>query len=58
MRGARMSTVALIRCKRCGTPYHFSKSTASLKLTYCNALCERADLGFTIEALLKAQRDA
>ena len=53
-----MSTVALIRCKRCGTPYHFSKSTASLKLTYCNALCERADLGFTIEALLKAQRDA
>ena len=39
------------RCKRCLTIYHPEKSTSSLRLTYCNTLCERADLGFTMEAL-------
>jgi hypothetical protein len=26
--------------------------SGSLKMTYCGSLCERADMGFTIEALL------
>jgi hypothetical protein len=26
--------------------------SSSLKMTYCGSLCERADLGFTIETLL------
>jgi hypothetical protein len=27
-----------------------------MKMTYCGSLCERADLGFTLEALLHASR--
>lgn len=38
---------------RCGIAYDWRRSTSrSLKMTYCNSLCEAADLGFTIEALL------
>lgn len=41
-------------CKRCGLRYDWRKSPSSnLKMTYCGSLCERADLGFTIEGLLK-----
>ncbi len=41
------------RCTRCGVPYDWRRSTSrSLKMTYCGSLCERADLGFTIEALI------
>lgn len=40
-------------CTRCAVAYDWRRSTSrSLKMTYCNALCEAADLGFTIEALL------
>lgn len=40
-------------CERCGVPYDWRRSPSrSLKMTYCGSLCERADLGFTIEALL------
>jgi len=42
------------RCGRCGQRYDWRKSPSStLKMTYCSSLCERADLGFTLEALLK-----
>lgn len=45
-------------CKRCGLRYDWRRSpSSSLKMTYCGSLCEQADLGFTIEALLRVQRD-
>jgi hypothetical protein len=44
-------------CARCGLRYDWRKSPSStLKMTYCGSLCEKADLGFTLEALLKVQR--
>ncbi len=44
-------------CARCGLRYDWRKSPSStLKMTYCGSLCEKADLGFTLEALLKTQR--
>lgn len=47
-----METTHIKRCARCGVPYDWRRSTsASLKMTYCGSLCERADLGFTIEGL-------
>ena len=40
-------------CKNCRIPYAWRRSpSGSLKMTYCCSLCERSDLGFTIEALL------
>lgn len=40
-------------CRRCGMPYDWRRSASgSLKMTYCGSLCEKADLGFTIETLL------
>lgn len=43
-------------CARCGLRYDWRRSPSSIKMTYCGSLCERADLGFTLEALLKFQR--
>ena len=44
-------------CARCGLRYDWRKSASStLKMTYCSSLCEHADLGFTIEALLRVER--
>lgn len=41
-------------CQRCGAPYDWRRSaSAYLKMTYCGSLCEKADLGFTIETLLR-----
>ena len=40
-------------CQHCSLPYDWRRSpSGSLKMTYCGSLCERADLGFTIEGLL------
>lgn len=40
-------------CGRCGLRYDWRRSpSSSLKMTYCGSLCEKADLGFTIETLL------
>ena len=40
-------------CQHCGLPYDWRRSpSGSLKMTYCCSLCERAELGFTIESLL------
>lgn len=49
-----MSSGAQIRiCRHCGFAYDWRRSpSGSLKMTYCGSLCERADLGFTVEALL------
>lgn len=44
-------------CQRCGLKYDWRRSpSSSLKMTYCGSLCEQADLGFTIEALLHVER--
>jgi hypothetical protein len=40
-------------CARCELRYDWRKSPSSMKMTYCSSLCERADLGFTLEALLR-----
>lgn len=41
-------------CKRCSLSYDWRRSpSSSLKMTYCGSLCEQADLGFTLEALLR-----
>jgi hypothetical protein len=41
-------------CRHCGQAYDWRRSpSSSLKMTYCGTLCEKADLGFTIETLLK-----
>jgi hypothetical protein len=46
-------------CRRCGLRYDWRRSpSSSLKMTYCGSLCEQADLGFTIEALLRYERAA
>lgn len=44
-------------CARCGLRYDWRKSpSTTLKMTYCSSLCEKADLGYTIEALLRYER--
>lgn len=44
-------------CGHCGVRYDWRRSpSSSLKMTYCGSLCERAALGFTIEALLRTER--
>ncbi|MCL4240367.1 MAG: hypothetical protein KJ048_03350 [Dehalococcoidia bacterium] len=44
-------------CQHCGLPYDWRRSpSGSLKMTYCGSLCERAELGFTIEGLLGEMR--
>ena len=44
-------------CARCGLRYDWRKSPSStLKMTYCGAMCEAADLGFTIDALMRVER--
>jgi hypothetical protein len=52
---ATVSAIDHIRtCAHCGLRYDWRRSpSGSLKMTYCSSLCERADLGFTIEALLR-----
>ena len=48
-----METLNIRICQHCGNRYDWRRSpSSSLKMTYCGSLCERADLGFTIETLL------
>lgn len=43
-------------CGHCGNRYDWRRSpSTSLKMTYCGSLCEQADLGFTIDALLHVE---
>ncbi len=51
-----METMHIRVCARCGIRYDWRRSpSSSLKMTYCGSLCERAGLGFTIEALLRVE---
>ncbi len=53
--GAEDQQNHLRTCKRCGLTYDWRRSpSSSLKMTYCGSLCEQGDLGFTLEALLRA----
>ena len=46
-------------CLRCGIRYDWRRSpSSSLKMTYCGTLCEKSELGFTIESLLRAEKAA
>lgn len=49
---------AMLRCTRCELRYVPSKSTSSLRLTYCSFLCELGDLGFSIAGLEHMERQA
>ncbi len=45
------------QCVHCGLRYDWRRSpSTSLKMTYCGSLCEQADLGFTIDALMRMER--
>lgn len=58
MKSTTNPTPNMRTCAHCGVAYDWRRSTSrSLKMTYCNSLCEAADLGFTIEALLSWQAD-
>lgn len=48
-----MNTLAL--CRHCMTPYHPDRSHSGLKLTYCGILCEAANLGFTLDSIIKME---
>ncbi len=51
-----MEATNMRSCQRCGVPYDWRRSPSGfLKMTYCGSLCEKADLGFTIETLLHSQ---
>ena len=48
------NAVVLSACARCGLPYDWRKSSSwTLKMTYCSVLCERGDLGFTLETFFR-----
>ncbi len=50
--GKAMSDMRI--CAHCGLQYNWRRSaSSSLKMTYCGSLCERAELGFTIDYLLR-----
>ena len=54
MNATANATPNIRSCARCGIRYDWRRSpSSSLKMTYCNSLCEMADLGFTLEALLR-----
>jgi len=46
-----MELTRLFRCARCGISYSPSKSTSSLRLTYCSFFCGLGDLGFSMSGL-------
>lgn len=45
----------LSKCQRCQAPYHPHKSTSSLRLTFCNRLCEVAEIGFDMMLWLRME---
>lgn len=45
----------IVSCKRCGLRYDWRRSPSSLRMSYCNSLCEMGDLGFTLEAILRLE---
>ena len=56
--GAEINYAHIRVCARCGIRYDWRKSASStLKMTYCGSLCEKADLGFTLDALIRVTRN-
>ena len=56
MNATAIATQNIRTCTRCNIRYDWRRSaSSSLKMTYCNSLCELADLGFTIEAILRTE---
>lgn len=55
MGSTALHEVTLLRtCARCGVPYDWRKSSSwTLKMTYCTSLCERGDLGFSLETFFR-----
>ncbi len=53
-----MVVSVMVRCARCSVPYDWRKSPAVLRMTYCNDLCERADLGFSLDSVTPTTRKA
>ena len=54
-----MDSSNIRNCEHCGIRYDWRRSpSSSLKMTYCGSLCEKAALGFTLEAMLRMQRPA
>ena len=45
-------TANIRACSRCGLRYDWRRSPSALKMTYCGSLCERGDLGFTLDGLI------
>ncbi len=45
----------LLECQRCKTHYQWERSQSALRLTYCGVLCEQADLGYSIEGLIRSE---
>lgn len=42
-------------CQRCHTTYQWERSQSALRFTYCGVLCERFDLGFSIDGLIQSE---
>jgi len=42
----------LIYCQKCGAPYHWRKSTAELKFTFCGQICQTNVMGGTTKDLI------
>lgn len=45
----------LRECQRCHTQYQWERSQSALRLTYCGVLCEQADLGYSIDGLIRSE---
>lgn len=43
----------LYECKHCKCLYHWKNSRSSLKMSYCNTICEVAGLGFHLSSFEK-----
>lgn len=49
-----LNASGLFSCEHCGSLYFWQKSSSTLKSQFDSFLCEKAALGFAIEALIKA----
>jgi endogenous inhibitor of DNA gyrase (YacG/DUF329 family) len=45
----------LRECQRCNTAYQWERSQSALRFTYCGVLCEQADLGYSIDGLIRSE---
>lgn len=43
----------LLECKRCSIKFHFEKSSATLRGSFCSNYCEKAAIGYHIDSFLK-----